>query len=338
VAIALLVLAAALPGVGSSSSEAAPSGRILYVHYASESGPPRRIVAEADLDRGRCRRLLTLATFAEAAISPDGRAVAVTSDSGATAGLRVVTLATGKSRLLRRGGVNVGSAVWSPDGRRLGYLQQHTLRVIGADGRGDRLVARFAAGWFDWAPDGTRIAFARTTGNGRAGTLRTTLDIITVAGRGRRTLFVDPGPYGSQPAPTWSPDGSVIAFAVGDPARILAVAATGGAVRTLTRGGKPGWSPDGARISFIGSGPAGIQEVWTMAADGTDKRRLTTSVPPPRGVPQVGSYPGPWSPDGEWLAYGRKWALATMSAEGGSVRARCRLPFGTGFGGGVWVD
>lgn len=257
------------------------------MHYASESGPPRRIVAEADLDRGRCRRLLTLASFAEAAVSPDGRAVAVTSDSGATAGLRVVTLAPGKSRLLRRAGVNVGSAVWSPDGRRLGYLQQHALRVIGADGRGDRLVSRFAAGWFDWAPDGTRIAFARTTGDWKAGTLRTTLDVITVAGRERRTLFVDPGPYGSQPNPVWSPDGSTIAFGINEPSRILAVAAGGGVVRTLTRGASPRWSPDGSRISFIGSGPAGVNEAWAMAADGSQKHRLTTSVAPARGGAEV---------------------------------------------------
>ncbi len=335
-AVALLVLVAAWPGAASSSrGAAAPAGRILYVQYTSESGPPRRAVAEADLDRGRCRRLLTLEPFAETAISPDGRTVAVTSDSGR---FRLVTLETGKSRVLRRAGVNVGSAVWSPDGRRLAYLQQRSLRVIGADGRGDRLVARFAAGWFDWSPDGARFAFARTTGNGPAGTLRTTLDVITVAGRGRRTLWVDPGPYGSQPAPVWSPDGSAIALAAGDPARILAVRATGGAVRTLTRGGSPTWSPDSSRISFIGSGPGGVGEVWTMAANGTDKRRLTTSVAPPRGVPRVGSYPGPWSSDGEWLAYGRKWALVTMSAGGDSVQPRCRLPFGTGFGGAVWLD
>jgi Tol biopolymer transport system component len=339
VVVALLVLAAASPGLGSSSSgAAAPTGRIIYVHDAAEVGLSRLVVAEVDLGRGRCRRMLTLPPVATAAISPDGRAAAVSIEGRQAVGLRVVTLATGRSRTLRRGGVDLGTAVWSPDGRRLAYLRQRTLRVIGADGRGDRLVARFATGKAAWSPDGTLLAFASTTGDDGTGALRTTLDVITAAGRGRRTLFVDPAPYGSQPAPVWSPDGSVIAFVVSEPVRILAVAATGGAVQALTRGGSPRWSPDGSRISFIGSGPAGIGEVWTMAADGTQKRRLTTSVAPPRGVPKFGSYPGPWSPDGEWLAYGRKWALATMSAEGGSVRARCRLPSGTGFGGAVWVD
>jgi Tol biopolymer transport system component len=298
--VALLVVAAAFAGPG-WSSPGAPTGRIVYVHDASDSGPVRWVVAEADLDRGRCRRLLTLPPSATAvAVSPDARAAAVTFEGMRTSELRVVTFASGRTRTLRRAQLGLDTVVWAPDGRRLAYVDRRGLHLIGADGRGDRLVARSAAGWAAWSPDGTRLAFASTTGDGRAGTLRTTLDVITAAGRGRRTLFVDPAPYGSQPDPVWSPDGS--------------------------------------RISFIGSGPAGIGEVWTMAADGTQKRRLTTSVAPPRGVPKFGSYPGPWSPDGKWLAFGRKWALATMNAEGDSVSARCRLPFGVGFSGGIWIN
>ena len=36
----------------------------------------------------------------------------------------------------------------------------------------------------------------------------------------------------------------------------------------------PAWSPDGSRIAFT-STRAGSSDIWTMAADGSDQRRLT---------------------------------------------------------------
>ena len=341
-AVALLVLVAAWPGAASSSrGAAAPTGRILYLYDASgSSGPLLSAVAEADLESGRCRRLLTTPLFDTVLISPDGRSVVVAVEEAKSVELRVFSLETRRSRVVRRGPASLRAGAWSPDGERLAYLERGSLRVVGIDGRGDRLLARSASGNVSWSRDGTRLAFASTTGSFAARTVRTTLDVVTVSATqvARRTVFVDPAPYDSRPDASWSPDGSTIAFGVLRPARILAVAPTGGQVRTLTGGSIPRWSPDGSRISFRGSGPAGIEELWTMAADGTNKRRLTTSKPPPRGLGKYGSYPGPWSPDGEWIAYFRKWALATMSVDGGSARPRCPLPVGTGFGGAVWLD
>lgn len=52
------------------------------------------------------------------------------------------------------------------------------------------------------------------------------------------------------------------------------------------------WSPDGTRIAFIkGSG-----DLWTMAVDGTDARRIVKSFDEPQYD---------WSPDGKWFVYSK---------------------------------
>ncbi|GAA4590063.1 Tol biopolymer transport system component [Actinoplanes octamycinicus] len=67
---------------------------------------------------------------------------------------------------------------------------------------------------------------------------------------------------------------------------------TGPAEKRLTTGGgysRPRWSPDGKQLAVLKGG-----QLWTMKADGTGQRRLTTRAAA-----------GPsWSPDGKWLAFG----------------------------------
>jgi dipeptidyl aminopeptidase/acylaminoacyl peptidase len=73
----------------------------------------------------------------------------------------------------------------------------------------------------------------------------------------------------------------------------------GTAEKRLTTGGgrsRPRWSPDGKRIAYL----TGAQ-LWTMNADGSGPRRLTTRAAA-----------GPsWSPDGRWIAF------ASLSCSGG---------------------
>jgi TolB protein len=71
------------------------------------------------------------------------------------------------------------------------------------------------------------------------------------------------------------------------------------AERRLTTGGgfaRPRWSPDGRSIAYLKAG-----QLWTMRADGTGQRRLTTRA---AGGPS-------WSPDGKWVAF------ASLSCSGG---------------------
>ncbi len=100
--------------------------------------------------------------------------------------------------------------------------------------------------------------------------------------------------------PSWSPDGSRIAFhssrtGGGD---IYVMNADGSGVRQLTdhpaSDGSPSWSPDGKQILFD-SKRSGNFDIWVMNADGTGSKRLTRD--PGRDLAPS------WSPDGSKIAY-----------------------------------
>jgi 7,8-dihydropterin-6-yl-methyl-4-(beta-D-ribofuranosyl)aminobenzene 5'-phosphate synthase len=87
--------------------------------------------------------------------------------------------------------------------------------------------------------------------------------------------------------PTWSPDGSRIAFmsTLDGDWEIFVMDADGGNLQQLTdnvfddRG--PAWSPDGSRIAFATNRDSGIQhdtEIYIMNADGSDPVRVLEKV------------------------------------------------------------
>jgi len=81
----------------------------------------------------------------------------------------------------------------------------------------------------------------------------------------------------------------------------------GSGVKRLTDGDyasiQPAWSPDGDRIAYTCSfGSTGGEELWVMAADGSNKQPLITNSR--TGSPQRGNHPA-WSPNGNKLAFDR---------------------------------
>ena len=138
--------------------------------------------------------------------------------------------------------------------------------------------------------------------------------------------------------PTWSPDGTRIAFhctmggvnqnGTGD-FEICVVNRDGSGLHRLTdtpgENTQPDWSPDGEWIAFESNRlgwpslptatPAGYdpdtfgdEDVWVMRTDGSQQRNLTSN--PLEGD----SFPA-WSPDGSWIVFSRGMDSCTSSLE-----------------------
>jgi Tol biopolymer transport system component len=179
----------------------------------------------------------------------------------------------------------------SPDGetvyfssRQSGNFEIYSIAVDG--GRAHRLTNGIGGLYApELSPNGEKIVFT----NGNQG-----IWIMDANGDDPHAL-TDRGDVD----PTWSPDGSMIAFAsarTGD-RQLFIMNADGSNVRQVTNldhmGGRSTWSPDGTRLAFY-AGPFEGHEIYAVNADGTGLVQLTHG----------GDNLGPsWSPDGNWIAF-----------------------------------
>jgi Tol biopolymer transport system component len=249
------------------------------------------------------------------------------------------------TRLTNRKGVE-GDASWSPDGSKIAFVCARNpergpveICVINADGSGFTQLTRHRAFSIApaWSPDGTKIVYATNRGGPR---LR--LYVMNSDGSAKQRLTRNR--KGTQYTdPQWSPDGATIAFAIlkgvgretpraFDSSIALIDADDGDNLRRLTpRRGRdelnPNWSPDGTKIAFEVNRLFDVRQsdIWQMNADGSGKRRLTSS--------KFYETNPVFSPDGTRIAFtgdrhnrnlskrrlARGFELYTMAAGGGDV-------------------
>jgi Tol biopolymer transport system component len=149
----------------------------------------------------------------------------------------------------------------------------------------------------------------------------TTLGMLAVDGSGPVRLARVPGE--NQDHLTWSPDGTHIAYAIGEPAGggITVVQADGSQPVMLTGATgatQPSWSPDGSAIAAVHAG------IIVTASDGSNAQQLTGAVPASSRVDQTG-YPT-WSADSALLAFAGADGLYLIGRDGNGLHRIVAMP------------
>lgn len=243
----------------------------------------------------------TLAQEDAPAVSADGRSIAFT--TSANRGIWIMSI-DGKMRKRLTIGHDDAPA-WSPDGKTLFFERpfnsyftppHQKRRVftgvcdaifrIGTKGQHLRRLKTWGAANYDPAvsPDGSRIAFSATNAC-EGGTAVYGILVMNPSGQRTSDLARLPlndltFPSSDFQSPTWSPDGSRLAFHP-----------WGGGIETANRDGtdrrritpkqwngstSPSWSPDGTWIAFTAY-PGNVGHVYVIHPDGTGFHRLRTT-------------------------------------------------------------
>jgi TolB protein len=221
-------------------------------------------------------------------ISTNGRYVAFASNRTGNFEIYVLDLRDGTLTNVSNSTAEDMWPRWSPNGHQLAFHSNRAgnfdIFVVNADGSGLRAVTTDVAldQWADWSPNGQRLAFRR-------GTDIYVADAGGVEQNVERLTFL---PATVDQMPAWSPDGQRIAFmsAREGYCAVFLMNADGSNQTNLTPKAPndpasswcsraPSWSRNG-RIHFMSFRPStnGDVELFSMADDGTDLIRLTTSA------------------------------------------------------------
>lgn len=193
-----------------------PDSRLVVI-----STPPSSYSSVIVYDAGGGRKVLASDgyPFVQPAPSPDGRLVAYMGSP-----VMVAAVDGSGSRPLTPmccGSESVGSPLaWSPDSRQLAFIDQGDIKVVGADGAAERVLAP-KANAPAWSPDGRLLALIDERVVRQDGLLHLTLQVMGVNGSDRHTVF-DAGQKLGVVSPRWSPTGRQLAVQVieGGPPRL----------------------------------------------------------------------------------------------------------------------
>ncbi|MGH3133885.1 MAG: hypothetical protein ACRDNY_09150 [Gaiellaceae bacterium] len=244
-----------------------------YAIYAIDAdGGNRARLTEADVDPSSPRGLFFQV---EPAWSPDGRAIAFSSNRSGTFAVYVMNADGTRTRRLTTGREDDGHPTWSPDGRRIAFERGDSGDIFVVDRDGSALCAvvedQASETQPAWSPDGRFIAYVRRS----PGTAIRELWVVRPDGSEPRRLT---SLGATSVSPAWSPDGTRIAFSSNARGRFYDIytrALGRKGVRRLTRTGtdafEPAWSPDGTRIAFSRDG-----SIVTVDLDGNEEE-LTDS-------------------------------------------------------------
>ena len=255
------------------------------IYYESEQGGAREIWS-MDAD-GANQKQLTFhkSLVMDEAVSPDGKMLAYAVQIRGSWLIQVQSLETGG----RLSFFNApGSLNWTPDfapdGKRIVFASNtakegsQEIYIADINGRGME-----------------RLTFTGGTNAEPKVNPKTGNEIVFVAGRGSMPQIYKMNMSGADSQrltdgegeavnPAWNPNGQLIAFAwtkgfAPGNRNIFVMDVATRQITQLTHGAglneNPAWAPDGVHLAFSSTREGG-QQIWTMLADGTQLRKLTT--------------------------------------------------------------
>ena len=248
----------------------------------------------ASLDGSNIRRL-TENDYHEASPvwSPDNTRIAYWSSSLESPAWALMTMAkdgTDKRHVITIDRGDPPPVVWSPDGRRLAFVQFHrsvdvleyAIYVVGADGSIPTRLAPTSSPPL-WSHDGNNIFFTHAQEDATSEDISTTLHSIRPDGTDLRNVADIQNyrpPFGGNL--DWSTDGSEIGYY--SASYIISIKVDGSSVSRLRAGLSAGStrsarSPDGATVAVQVTTPEGLGEgedvyLFLMDPDGSNQRAL----------------------------------------------------------------
>ncbi len=218
-------------------------------------------------------------------VSPDGSRVAFTTFARGGVDLAMYSLELGRLVTFPSFGGTNASPAWSPDGAKLAFSSSRNgdpeIYIVEANGTGLKRLTAYRGTDISpaWNPKtGAQIAFV----SGRTGLPQ----IYVMDADGANLQRMTDGGYAV--SPSWSPNGQFLLFAwmrkygPGAPGAqdiyIMDIASKQWVQLTHDAGRNdfPSWAPDGRHIVFQ-SNRSGSDQIWTMLADGSQPRPLTSS-------------------------------------------------------------
>ncbi len=238
---------------------------------------------------GQNLQLLTNTAFAHnyyPAFAPGGQMVVFASNRNGTFDLYLLILESGSlSQLTNRIG-NVLSPSFSPDGQKVVFANRAgegptSIWVIDKGGANPKLLypALNNVVAVAWSPDGATIAYAMSVDQPNE------FQIFLMDADGRNHRRISQGLLGIGGSLAWSPDSRFLLIFAGPPGDkdIYRIEVATGNYLRLTSGGNntaASYSPDGAQIVFNSLRNDGQADLYTMNADGSNLRQLTTHPEP----------------------------------------------------------
>jgi TolB protein len=219
--------------------------------------------------------------------SPDGSKIAFTCfvpvHGVVSSQICLLSLDTGGMLAFPRYHGTNATPAWSPDGTEIVFMSSQgglpNLFVVNAAGGGKL----------------QRLTFGRSVDTSPSYNPKTGRQIVFVSDRagdpalymmnadGTNVSRIDTADKGYVVDPAWSPNGQLLAFCWRRPSGNFDVYVMDVASKALVeltrdagRNERPSWAPDGRHIVFE-STRTGTRQIWSMLADGSQPRQLTTS-------------------------------------------------------------